>query len=276
MSAAKFGMKYHSAEVADVQRYIDSDAWAMEQKLDGVRCMVTLDDGEVRFMSHTGAPLKSGVKLHLAIADKLFGLPVDCLLDGELLANGELWVFDILALAGQPATHLSFEERRTLLENLFEAWNPGDGKVRLVESFRTAEGKAALWARVLASGAEGVIVKRASSTYSAASRSRDVLKIKVTKTVDVIVMGFGGETESAVLGMLKDGKVTMVGKCSLIGKAKVEIGDVIEVQYLYVVDPAAPRLYQGRMMRRRDDKPAAECTIDQLDGSFASKEVVAA
>lgn len=270
-------MRYHSAEVSDVGRYIRDDGWAMEQKMDGVRCIAAFTRGpvcETRFMSHTGAPLHSGEKHFTAVADEIAAMPMDCTLDGELMANGDYWVFDLLALAGRECGELPFSARRQFLVSLFAMFD--SATVRLVESFTDADGKAALWQRVLDSGAEGVVVKRLTGTYQSKGRTRNVLKIKVTKTIDVVVIGYGHETESAVLGLYRNRVLTEVGKCSLIGKPHVEIGDVIEVQYLYVVDPAAPRLYQGRMMRRRDDKAGIECQWDQLDGATASREVVAA
>ena len=55
------------------------------------------------------------------------------------------------------------------------------------------------------------------------------------------------------------------GHASLIGKQKqdaISEGDVLEVKYLYV--GANGRLYQTRIVRKRDDKPAQECTDAQL------------
>lgn len=274
------GMRYHSAEVADVDRYIADAGWAMEQKMDGVRCIAaftrtgTVRLTETTFLSHTGAPLHSGEKHHAAIAEELSAMPVDVTVDGELMADGHYWVYDLLAMSGQDTTGLPFADRRRLLVTLFGVFD--SDLVRLVESFTDPAGKTALWQSVLDSGAEGVVVKRLTASYQSKGRTRNVLKIKITKTIDVVVIGYGRETESAVLGLYHDGVLTEVGKCSLIGKPHVEIGDVIEVQYLYVVDPHSPRLYQGRMMRRRDDKTAEECQWDQLDGTAASKEVIAA
>lgn len=267
------GMRYHSAEVSDVDRYIDADAWAMEQKLDGVRCIAHYD-GTVRFCSHTGNTLLSGVRHHAALGDELAGVPLSVVLDCELMDSGDLWVFDLLSMAGQSTTDLPFSERRMLLVRLFDSWSPD--RIRLVDSFTDADDKRALWERVLSSGAEGVVVKRLKGTYSAKGRSRDVLKIKVTKTIDVVIVGFGHDTVSALLALEKDGFLADIGKCSLLGKPPVELGDVIEVEYLYCVDPKSPRLYQPRMLRKRPDKTPVECGWDQLDGSFTSKEVIAA
>lgn len=264
-------MRYHGANVTDVGNYIADPRWVMEQKLDGIRCIVSCDlAGQVTFTGHAGNPLRSGVKHHEAIAADLAipGLTVD----GELMADGTLWLFDILTVAGHRVTG-PFAERRAVLEVLMEC-GPSFDVVRIVPTARTADEKQALWDQVVASGGEGVVVKRLAGLYST-GRTRDVLKIKITKTIDVVVIGYGSGTDSAVLGLNLDGLLVPVGKCSLIGKARPVIGDVIEVEYLYVVKSTAPKLYQARMHRIRDDKSPAECQWDQLDGATTSKDVVA-
>lgn len=264
-------MRYHSAEVADIETYIGNDGWALEQKLDGIRCIVTASDGRVDFTGHAGNPLRSGMKHHAPIAAELAGMSFT--LDGELMPSGELWVFDMLTCADNDLRGESFATRRSVLALLDGAFE----NIHVVPSATTADDKRTLWNKVRAINGEGVVAKRLTGVYSTGGRTRDVLKIKVTKTIDVIIIGFGGETDSAVLGLHDGaGNLVEIGKCSLIGKAAVEIGDVIEVQYLYVVDTATPRLVQGRMMRVRADKTPAECGWDQLDGATTSKMVVAA
>jgi len=266
------GMRYHSAEVADVDRYITDDSWAMEQKLDGIRCIATVDaDGHVTFTGHAGNPLRSSMKHHAPIAAEL-GTLRSIVVDGELMADGHLWLFDILAFADTNLRTFPFETRRALLAQLDDVFD----LVHVVPSATDVAAKTTLWAMVQATNGEGVVVKRLAGTYSATGRSRDVLKIKVTKTIDVIVIGFGSGTDSAVLGLHRDGTLVEMGKCSLLGKPPVEIGDVIEVRYLYVVESDTPRLYQPRMLRVRPDKSPVECGWEQLDGATTSKLVVAA
>src|SRR3712207_2396813 len=111
------GMRYESVGVDDVERYIADDRWVMQQKVDGIRCIVDTGAGgaaQVRFMSHTGDPLKSGVKHHAAIAAAV--APLDrCVLDGELLEDGSLWVFDVMQVLGTDVRLLPEAERRALL-----------------------------------------------------------------------------------------------------------------------------------------------------------------
>ena len=258
-------MRYFSAEVDEVARYITDDAWVMEQKLDGVRCAVTVTATGVEFST------KSGAKHHGAIADELAAM-VGLQVDGELMQTGELWLFDITAVAGHDLTGVAFTDRRELLDQLDGLFD----NVHVLPSARGFVAKSVLWASVQESNGEGVIVKRLDGRYrNASGRTRDVLKIKVTRTVDCVVTGFGSGTDSCVLSLVRDGDLVEVGKVSLIGKPEVAIGDRVEIRFLYVIDGDSPRLYQGRLVRMRPDKTAAECDWAQLDGARTSKLVVA-
>lgn len=269
------GQRYESADVTDVGWFCLDPAWVLEQKLDGIRCIVAIDAaGRCSFLGHTGAPLRSGTKHFAGIARRLTGL-TSITLDGELLANGTLWVFDILVAVGTDVRDLPFATRRQMLETIAPAFGTG-GFVELVPQAVTPDAKARLWERVIALGAEGVVAKRLAGRYAATGkRTRDVLKIKVTRTIDCVVTGLGRKGHNAAtLGLYRDGVLTEVGACSLNGKPTVAIGEVVEVTYLYVVDPAAPSLYQPRMMRTRPDRIAESCDFDQLTGSTVSKAVL--
>jgi hypothetical protein len=53
-----------------------------------------------------------------------------------------------------------------------------------------------------------------------------------------------------------------IGTCSIIGKAVPVVGEIVEVRYLYATD--APRLYQARLLGRRDDVGLEACLLSQL------------
>lgn len=271
------GMRYESADVTDVDRFIANDLWAMEQKVDGIRCIARIDDtGHTTFLSHTGDVLKSGVRHHAQLASALSGLR-SCTLDGELLETGHLWLFDVMEVCGTDVRLLPQQDRRALLAGMAPLFDHPRCPVAILPQAVTATEKAALWAAVLAASAEGVVVKRKAAGYSLAKgRTSDVLKVKVTRTIDVVVMARNSKGHlNATLGLHDaDGQLVEVGACSMIGKADAQPGDVIEVQFLYVVDPANPALYQARMMRPRPDKSPAECEMDQLNGCAVSKSVL--
>lgn len=110
-------------------------------------------------------------------------------------------------------------------------------------------------------------------------RTLEVLKVKITHTVDVVVMerntGAPGSM-NATLGLYRDGELVQVGGCSMIGKPDLQPGDVGEVEFLYVPDPANPSLYQPRLVRARPDKEPTACTWEQLRGKAANRSVITA
>lgn len=269
-----FGMRYESADVTDVARYITDDAWTMEQKVDGIRCLVTTDDnGVARFTSHTGEPLRSGMKHHAAIARVVTSLR-GCVLDGELLATGELWLFDVLRVVGTDCRLLAQSDRRRILDSLTAHV---DGTVvHILPESSTAAAKTALWADVLATGAEGVVVKRCAAKYKTGKgRTSDILKIKVTRTIDVVVTARNLDGHrNAELGLWNDGVLTVVGRCSMVGKPDAQPGDVVEVTFLNVLDGSNPSLYQPRLMRTRPDRTSESCDYSQLTGCTVSRQVL--
>lgn len=269
------GMKYESASPAEIARYISDPAWTLQQKLDGVRAIVRIDDaGRATFLSHTGEPLKSGTK-HFPAVTGVVGCLRSCTVDGELLEGGELWLFDVMEAVGADTRLLPQSERRKLLDII--ASNLPAGPVHVVPEAATTEAKQALWNRVLATGAEGVVAKRRSGRYETGgghSRTSDVLKIKVTRTIDCVVVGRNSDGHNNAALALYDGdRLVPVGSCSMNGKTPAQVGDVIEVTFLGLY--AGNRtLTQPRMMRARPDKAASECSIDQLVGCDISRKVL--
>jgi len=171
----------------------------------------------------------------------------------------------------------------------------GAGSVELIPSVDTAAA-AERWLRE----AEGVIAKELSAPYLPGER-RGMVKVKRTRTIDAVVAGWRPGKEERTVGALilalYDGEhLRVVGHCSgLTAKVKRELVDllapyetgergssdpsrwsadrnlewvalrpelVVEIDFDHV---SAGRIRHGAKLRRwRDDKPARECTIDQL------------
>jgi bifunctional non-homologous end joining protein LigD len=135
---------------------------------------------------------------------------------------------------------------------------------------------------------EGVMAKKKESVY-VTGRSHAWLKIKDEKTVDCVIVGYVTKTRtiaSLALGLYDAGGLTYVGQVgtgfseSLLGelvkvlvRARSDVAlpkevlsvvpdKVCEVRYLQYTDDN--RLRAPVFVRMRDDKPAAECTIDQV------------
>ncbi|WCO67591.1 non-homologous end-joining DNA ligase [Iamia majanohamensis] len=186
-----------------------SGDWRFERKLDGVRVVAYCDGDHVRLLSRNRIRQED---VYPEVVDALRdGLALPAVVDGEVVAfagdvtSFELLqqrmhvhdearsrrssvpvtylAFDLLWLAGRDVRSLPWRDRRTLLEQVLEV----DEAVRLTE---VLEGDPdVLRARARTEGWEGLIAKRADSTYQG-RRSRDWLKLKVVREQEMVVVGF--------------------------------------------------------------------------------------
>lgn len=263
-----------NAAMEDLDRFVQDDAWFIEQKLDGHRIIVQVRDGEVLVMNRTGTRymhhFPESIKREFAARFPRGAIT----LDGELV-DGVFWVFDIMILQ-RSVMHRPFADyRRLALEHLFGIWSPKD--VRLVPCAKDVDSKRELVRSIGESGGEGVMAKRALGVYNQ-GRSNDVLKVKFTKTAEVIVSEVGYEDKDAVrIALWHEGQLIHAGSINMIHHtdvlARLEPGQVIEVKYLYGHrGDDGFRFVQGIFLRERPDKDPMECTTGQMQ--FANKAVL--
>jgi ATP-dependent DNA ligase len=205
--------------------------------------------------------------------------------------------FDLLAVGDESALDNPFSERRAALEKLVKGFGRKPGTVELTPLVDDPS-KAEPW---LESG-EGVIAKKVASPYLRGER-KAMVKVKRLRTIDAVVAGWRPGKEENTVGSLilglydKKGELHIVGHTSgLKAKEKRELVDklapyetgergsaepsrwaadrdlewvslrpelVIEVSFDHV---SAGRIRHGsKILRWRDDKPPAECRLEQLD-----------
>ncbi|MBL8823178.1 MAG: non-homologous end-joining DNA ligase [Planctomycetia bacterium] len=122
-------------------------------------------------------------------------------------------VFDLLYLDHQSLLHQPLYQRRECLKELVNEY--GQGRMLLSSSIEGKNGTA-LFAEACSRGLEGLIAKRANSTYQPGKRSGDWVKIKRAEILDCVIIGFlpSGKDDfrSLILASLSDGKLKCVGK----------------------------------------------------------------
>ena len=276
-------MRFQQAPATDLPAYLAAgDEWLWQQKLDGIRGQLVLEVGKPPWMRNTsGQPMASStaakvVQPLLRRVAKSF--PCDPLapagttwaVDGEIV-GGRFYVFDFITDPGDPGP---LRWRLELLDKWY-ALAVAAGLGDVIALVPTAYGKEQRERLVLAvhdQGGEGWIVKRAGSPYTWGGRVDHSLKIKLTHTVDAVVTARNVEAASSFSLGLYDGagELVPIGSTSAIGKPDLPTWSVIEVTYLYASQDF--QLTQPRLLRARPDKPAAECTLDQL--RFADKTVI--
>ncbi|MDR6905479.1 bifunctional non-homologous end joining protein LigD [Agromyces sp. 3263] len=188
--------------------------WALEWKWDGIRVLARADGGGIRLLSRRGNDVT-------ATYPELAGLPRvlrgDALVDGEIVALDDhgrpsferiqqrmnlarprevervmaavpvrLLLFDVLEIAGSSVTDLAYHRRRELLERLVR---PRRGvPVELPAAASGTPEEAFAESRRL--GLEGLVAKRTDSTYQPGVRTEAWLKLKLTRTQEVVIGGY--------------------------------------------------------------------------------------
>ena len=178
----------------------DDPAWIFERKLDGVRCIAIRAGALTKLLSRNDLSM-NGRYPEIATA-----LDAEActrfVIDGEIVAfegsrtsfarlaqRGRrpvavyYYVFDLLWLAGYDVRALPLLTRKRLLRAALAF----QGHVRLTPH-RNEHGRA-FFAEACRAGWEGLIAKRADSTYIAA-RSRDWLKFKCEQGQELVVGGY--------------------------------------------------------------------------------------
>jgi ATP-dependent DNA ligase len=212
----------------DAACYWRQAGWCVEEKLDGVRCLVSV--GETRTVATGRTQDDNGACLPLQKQDVARGWHAKLagsVLDGELMSDGTFHVFDLPFHLGDDVRGRPLSERKALLHQAQE-WLPSH--VRLVKSFASV-------AELGFAFDEGVVWKRLASKYG-----ERWFKAKRTTTVDCYVLKLRGGRVAETLG---HGLVQGVPD-------EVQVGDVIECVAFKVFKSGALR--NGRFLRVHKEK----------------------
>ncbi|MGY4383413.1 bifunctional non-homologous end joining protein LigD [Pedobacter sp. UYP24] len=214
-----------------VDQPFDEPGWLFEVKWDGYRALAFADKKEqARLISRNNLPFEKYYPINNAIEK----LNINAVLDGELVvlnekgiadfgamqnwrseADGNLvfYIFDILWYKGRNLMDLPLFERQIILKSVL----PEDNDVLRQSKVFDASG-IDFFAAAERIGLEGIIAKKADSTYTSDLRSREWLKVKVQRRQEVVIAGFTKNEGSAksfsalVLGFYKGKELQFAGK----------------------------------------------------------------
>lgn len=214
-----------------VDEPFDDPDWIFEVKWDGYRALGFINKGEVELLSRNN---KSFNEKFYPIHQILSKWTINAVVDGEILvlnekgvsnfgnlqnwrseADGALvfYVFDLLWYEGKNLMELPLIQRQRILKEILPA---DDDNVRISKVFDASGTEFFKAAQRM--GLEGIIAKKSDSTYSPALRSREWLKIKVSKRQEVVIGGFTRNEDttkafsSLLLGVYRNGKLQYAGK----------------------------------------------------------------
>lgn len=238
--ARKMPATVHPMLATSDEKAFDNPDWLFEIKWDGYRAIAFIEDGKVRLVSRNQNDLT-------AQFSELQDLPKflkakTAILDGEIVALDEsgrssfsliqqrtgirkggrrvagrpdlptlYYAFDLIYLDGYDLHRVTLEERKRALAGIISS----SGTLRYSDHF---DNGLDLFAAAKQQGLEGILAKVRSSLYEE-RRSREWLKIKITRTVDCVIGGYTdpeGAREyfgSLVLGLYdKKGRLIHVGQ----------------------------------------------------------------
>ncbi|MFB3925655.1 MAG: DNA ligase D [Syntrophales bacterium] len=212
-----------------VEEPFDRPGWLFEIKWDGYRVLVEIRRRGVRLYSRNDITLNDKFP---AIVHSLEALPVEALLDGELVVldstgmadfqllqnylqtrRGSLvyYVFDILYLEGHDLRSQPLRRRKFILSHIL----PKLPHIRLSEGIE--EDGVSFFRAAAGNGVEGIMAKNESSPYRPGARGQDWLKIKNSLRQDAVIGGFTSPRRgrkyfgSLVLGVYENGELVYIG-----------------------------------------------------------------
>lgn len=207
----------------------DDPEWIYEIKWDGYRAIAEVNEKEPRLYSRNGLSFKSD---YPAVYAALQQIKEDIVVDGEIVAldaDGKpsfqllqqyakdntiptcYYVFDCLYLNGKSLEDKPLLERKEILRK-----NIKDNDIIRYCDHVAERGKD-FFDAIKRQGMEGMIAKRADSTYTEHSRSNDWLKVKNVIMEEAVIAGYTEARGSRkhfgalVLGVYKKNKLVYIG-----------------------------------------------------------------
>jgi bifunctional non-homologous end joining protein LigD len=227
---ASFPKKIKPMLATLVDKPFEEQGWLYEIKWDGYRAVALIKNGKVQLMSRND---KSFNEKFYPVTKELELWKTNAVIDGEVVvvnddgisnfgalqnwhseADGELYyyVFDILWLDGKDLTGLTLRERKKILETQI----PEHGIIKLSQVFENSGLEFFEAAKKM--GLEGIIAKKANSTYQMGERTNDWLKIKANKRQEMVIGGYTKNDDSSKLfsallvGVFEKGTLKYTGK----------------------------------------------------------------
>jgi len=251
---------------SEVDFYLDSDDYVMQQKHDGERRGVK-KEAEIIGINRKGL----SVALSAPIADAVAQYDADLLLDGEDMGD-VLYAFDILELDGEDLRSMSYRKRLEILKSVGATLPEA---IRVVDSYYTTTEKRDAYEAIMEATLEGVVFKRLDAPWQAdrPATGGPALKFKFYDTVTVEVVGQNEGKRSVAIAVYDNSVRIPIGNVTIPPNKAVPVaGTFAEVKYLYAYALPGGSLYQPEFLFVRDDVGVEAATVSQL--KFKSESVI--
>jgi bifunctional non-homologous end joining protein LigD len=228
---AKRPMRYAPMLATLAKEVPKGDGWLYEVKWDGYRALAYVAGGDVGLVSRRGNDLTQRFPDVAKAIGKAVRTP-NAVLDGEVCALDEdgratfsamqqglagtryiFVAFDVLEVEGEPLLDEVLTARRERLSELL------DKRTRAVQVSELFDDGEALFRAAEEQRFEGILAKRARSTYQPGRRSHDWVKVKTHGNEEFVVGGYtkGEGRRASTFGSLLLGEYDEQGKLRYVG-----------------------------------------------------------
>ncbi len=241
---------YVIADVEMARRLIISDAYVMQEKIDGERLTITIDNQGIRGFNKRGEQ----AALSPWLFEQMKHLPErPWKFDGEYCGSSYV-IFDLMQTPRAGLSEKPFVERIQMLDMMIEAW--GIHKIQAVRTWTEPREKLKGYMQVAVENGEGLVFrpKDANAHYEG-----QIYKHKFRNSVDAVVLGKTEGKGSVEVGVYDGDDMHSLGKVT----GDAEVGSVVEVSYRRL--SASRKMIEPVFVRVRQDKFPFSCTMEQLE-----------
>ncbi|HEX9614787.1 MAG TPA: non-homologous end-joining DNA ligase [Bacteroidota bacterium] len=262
------------------------EGYLYEIKWDGIRAMISLDEGEMRILSRNGKDITASFP-ELLNPEESFRA-TNGLFDGEIVCldpSGKpifknvihrmqqttehavararakfpaiCYIFDCLYLDGRPIINEPLDRRRTWIKDTVKSdssYRVSDAMDEGTELFRAAG----------AMGLEGIMAKERTSAYQTGRRSPQWLKIKTRHTTDCVIIGYtqGKGNREEAFGALQIAEMHPKG-LKYVGKVGTGFDDKI-----------LKSIYQDLKKLKETKRPIKEKPLDDASTTWVEPKLM--
>jgi len=252
-------VKYSVADIEMAQRLIVSDSYIMQEKIDGERLTITIDQDGISGWNKRGERTSLSPWLY----QEMQNLPESpWKFDGEYCKDRYV-IFDLMETPRQGLNNKPLAERIAMLDVMIETW--GIEKIQAAPTWLEPRDKLRGYIQVAVKQGEGVVFRPRLATTAYPGQ---VYKHKFRNSVDAVVMSNPAGKASIEVGVYDGDVLTSLGKVT----GSAEPGSVVEISYRKLT--VLNKMIEPVLIRSRTDKLPFACTFDQLKETKATQDTL--
>lgn len=242
-------------KITNPQDYIDNDEYFMQEKYDGQRRLIKIENGVVTSINKKGLEVLSPQE----VIDPILALKCDIIVDGELIGD-KYYIFDILYLNDKDLKAEDAQNRYAILKST--------GLPGIVPAYFTKKDKQEAYDFLILkeNKKEGVVFKKNKSAYVGGRPNSGGNQLKnkfyATDTFEVISHN---ETKRSVnvVSYTESGDIYDMGKITIPETTPLpDVGMFVEIRYLYC--HVGGKLFQTTYLGVREDQDRTDCHMREI------------